>query len=71
MTPRPFNRAASDYYAASGMVTFFQCDIGRRPLAMLVTIERIEALVCVIETGSFSAAARRMGKTPSAGDTGK
>ena len=33
---------------------------------MLVTIERMEALVAVIETGSFSAAARRMGKTPSA-----
>ena len=33
---------------------------------MLVTIERMEALVAVIETGSFSAAARQMGKTPSA-----
>lgn len=33
---------------------------------MLVTIERIEALVAVLETGSFSAAARKMGKTPSA-----
>ena len=33
---------------------------------MLVTIERMEALVAVIETGSFSAAARRLDKTPSA-----
>ncbi len=33
---------------------------------MLVTIERMEALVAVVETGSFSAAARRMGKSPSA-----
>ncbi|MEH6580758.1 MAG: LysR family transcriptional regulator [Halioglobus sp.] len=33
---------------------------------MLVTIERMEALVAVLETGSFSAAARQMGKTPSA-----
>ena len=33
---------------------------------MLVTIERMAALVAVIETGSFSAAGRRMGKTPSA-----
>lgn len=33
---------------------------------MLVTIERMEALVAVVETGSFSAAARRLEKTPSA-----
>lgn len=33
---------------------------------MLITIERMEALVAVIETGSFSAAARHLGKTPSA-----
>ena len=33
---------------------------------MLVTIERMEALVAAIETGSFSAAARRLDKTPSA-----
>ena len=33
---------------------------------MLVTIERMSALVAVIENGSFSAAARSLGKTPSA-----
>jgi DNA-binding transcriptional LysR family regulator len=33
---------------------------------VLITIERMEALVAVLETGSFSAAARQMGKTPSA-----
>jgi DNA-binding transcriptional LysR family regulator len=33
---------------------------------MLITIERMEALVAVLDTGSFSAAARQMGKTPSA-----
>lgn len=33
---------------------------------MLVTVERMSALVAVIENGSFSAAARSLGKTPSA-----
>ena len=33
---------------------------------MLVTIERMEALVAIIESGSFSGAARKLDKTPSA-----
>lgn len=33
---------------------------------MLITVERMAALVAAVETGSFSAAARRLGKTPSA-----